>query len=60
MYSGDDRYYTSEEPTGRARLYLLDYIVKVSNGRRSQVANGHLGRPKWSLWPFRPRLKDPP
>ena len=40
------------------------YVVKVSVGHQSQVADGHLGRTQMSNeashWSFRPRLKGPP
>ena len=31
----------------RLIFYSLDYVAKVSNGRQSQVADGHLG---WALF----------
>ena len=40
------------------------YVVKVSIGRRSQVADGHFGWAQMSNeashWSFRPRLNGPP
>ena len=45
-------------------FFVFVYVVKVSFGRRSQVADGHLGRAQMSNevshWPFRPGLKGPP
>ena len=44
--------------------FVMFHVVKGTIGRRSQVADGHLGRAQMSNeashWSFRPRLNGPP